>query len=934
MKKLITVLVLLISLGISFNAKAQLTGIKTIPGNYATIAAAIADLNSNGVGSGGVTFNVAAGHTETSSNVTISILANVPTAANQVIFQKSGGGANPLITAAAGTSATLDGIIKFSGSDYITFDGIDLVDPATNSGNAAMEWGYALMRASTTDGTTNVTIKNCTITLQKINASSVGIYVINKDTLGTTIIAVDSLAQNNDNKFFGNNISNVYHGINAIAASTGRDLNNQIGVNGQTANSITNWGGSTLTCEGVRCEGQANVKVNNNIINGGSGTGGGAAVIGIIISTLTTATARNYEISYNQITVSSGAVSQPVHGIRALGTGDTISVHHNTVENCTAFLNTSAFGGIAVDQVGTSNVVLIHDNIVRNNSSSGTGSSTLIAGGGSSGFINNLVIRDNQIYGNQKTGISGTMSCIAVTDALVNCYSNTIYNNSMPNTSGTTASAIYGYLNSGNPMTTENIYNNNIYKLTIGGNNTSASSVVAGIRANSGASTVKDIYGNTIDSLSTVSGRIISGGAIGIWSTAGLNVKIRENKIYNLSNTSTLGSSAGCWVTSGTSILVYNNFISNLKTPNSNDTNAVIGINCTSTAANSNVGIYYNSIHLNAAGGTTFGSSGISVTASATATTASLKLNNNIVVNLSTPGSSSGKVVAFRRNNTNFQNFENSSNYNNFYAGIPAANRLVFSNGGGSDQTIAAYQTRVAPRDVNAKSVTVNFVDPSIGDLHLTGASIQDVNLIAKPISGITTDIDGNTRNANHPYKGADESTAFPLMTLNLTINFQACAETDTITVELRSSTAPYDLIESAVALGGQGIPQVVNFAKASNGVNYYIVVKHRNSIETWSKAGGEVFTAGSLTYDYTTSATQAFGSNMILVGSDYSFYSGDVQQDGTVDVSDVVLIYNDATNFVSGYVVTDLNCDDFVDVTDISFAYNNSTQFVSVIRP
>ena len=38
---------------------AQLSGIKTIPGNYATIAAAVADLNTNGVGTGGVTFNVA-----------------------------------------------------------------------------------------------------------------------------------------------------------------------------------------------------------------------------------------------------------------------------------------------------------------------------------------------------------------------------------------------------------------------------------------------------------------------------------------------------------------------------------------------------------------------------------------------------------------------------------------------------------------------------------------------------------------------------------------------------------------------------------------------------------------------------------------------------------------------------------------------------------
>jgi hypothetical protein len=47
----------------SFNAFAQLTGTKTVGGggtpDYATIALAISDLNAQGVGEGGVTFNVA-----------------------------------------------------------------------------------------------------------------------------------------------------------------------------------------------------------------------------------------------------------------------------------------------------------------------------------------------------------------------------------------------------------------------------------------------------------------------------------------------------------------------------------------------------------------------------------------------------------------------------------------------------------------------------------------------------------------------------------------------------------------------------------------------------------------------------------------------------------------------------------------------------------
>jgi hypothetical protein len=45
----------------TLSAQAQLTGTKTIPGSYATLAAAITDLNAQGVGAGGVTFNIAGG---------------------------------------------------------------------------------------------------------------------------------------------------------------------------------------------------------------------------------------------------------------------------------------------------------------------------------------------------------------------------------------------------------------------------------------------------------------------------------------------------------------------------------------------------------------------------------------------------------------------------------------------------------------------------------------------------------------------------------------------------------------------------------------------------------------------------------------------------------------------------------------------------------
>ena len=86
------------------NVFAQLSGIKTIPTNYASIAAFVTDVNTQGVGAGGVTLNVPAGYTETlTGKITLTATG---TAANPIIIQKSGAGANPKLTSYVGTVAT------------------------------------------------------------------------------------------------------------------------------------------------------------------------------------------------------------------------------------------------------------------------------------------------------------------------------------------------------------------------------------------------------------------------------------------------------------------------------------------------------------------------------------------------------------------------------------------------------------------------------------------------------------------------------------------------------------------------------------------------------------------------------------------------------------------------------------------------------------
>lgn len=158
----------------------------------------------------------------------------------------------------------------------------------------------------------------------------------------------------------------------------------------------------------------------------------------------------------------------------------------------------------------------------------------------------------------------------------------------------------------------------------------------------------------------------------------------------------------------------------------------------------------------------------------------------------------------------------------------------------------------------------------------------------------------------------------------------------DTVTVYLRNANSPYGLIDSArtiVIASGQGI---FSFENASNGVNYYLQIKHRNSIETWS-ASGQSFTNSEMTYDFSSSASQAFGNNMMQVDSSpirFAVFNGDTNQDGVIDGADLSMIDNDALISVTGYAITDINGDEFVDGSDMTITDNNAFNLIGKVVP
>ena len=180
-------------------------------------------------------------------------------------------------------------------------------------------------------------------------------------------------------------------------------------------------------------------------------------------------------------------------------------------------------------------------------------------------------------------------------------------------------------------------------------------------------------------------------------------------------------------------------------------------------------------------------------------------------------------------------------------------------------------------------------------------------------------------------------------ITLNLTMFIQGFYNTginlqvsDTITAELRNASSPFaveDQTKEVVA--ADGTVQLI-FTNAPDG-NYYFAVKHRNSIETWNSAPLAFSNSVPVSYNLSSSITQAYGSNMKQLGGvipKYAIYSGDENQNGIVDLTDVVNVSNAASSFTNGYVPTDMNGDNITDLSDLVITSNNASAFVAKVIP
>jgi hypothetical protein len=332
-------LVLLLLAGSSAGAQT----IKTLPGNYPSFSAAITDINAN-FASGGVTVLVAAGFTDQPATA-LPLLTAQGSASRPIVFQRAGSGGNPRIVAPAGTSTTTDAIVRLSGADYVTFDGIDLLDPSSHTNQTtSAEFGYAFFRASATNGCQNNTIKNCVVSMNRTNSNSTsgiiyGIYGASTTATGAAVTISAASGTNSYNNLYSNTVINTQTGIylNGYADPNAPysllDQDNDVGGTATaTGNTVMNFGGlAAAPAYGIRMVNQNDGNASYNSLNN-AGNGGVAspnAFYGILF-----AEGRNASctVTRNYIVIGQGLNNSTVTGILTdLGGTGTTTVQENTL---------------------------------------------------------------------------------------------------------------------------------------------------------------------------------------------------------------------------------------------------------------------------------------------------------------------------------------------------------------------------------------------------------------------------------------------------------------------------------------------------------------------------------------------------------------------------------------------------------------------------
>ncbi len=841
--------------GLSLKTYAQLTGTRTIgtSGNYTTFAAAITDLNTQGVGTGGVIFefidNSGGNFTETISASQI-ITTTTGTSANQITFRPASSIGTATLTA---TTAIIP--IDLNGADYVNFDGRNggtgtnknLIFVNTNTANAVLQLrngatnnqirytkiqsrntgttsGAIVFSTSTGGANTNNLIDNCEISGDGTGFPANGIY------------SSGSASPNNNTN---NTVSNcfIYDYFVAGSATNGIFLSSNTTDWTITNNRFYQTASRTYTTaqthRAIQIGTGNGYTITDNIIGYANSVGTGTYTmagsvatiftpIEVTLGTITTSNIRGNKIKNINFSTTSGSTTGVFRGIVINGgtvnVGGTGAGEGNEIGDDASNGNisvTSTTGGAAIFiggivNVGTTNNVNIQGNKIGSITGVGTASVTYsivgIQTGGFGNITNNVVgsvTQSNSLYNNTAASAS---TAILMYGVFVSGYTgasnilidqNIIANLNTTHTGNNTSALTRGIYTTGSMTGNLTITNNQVFNISTSSINNGSSyntAVLGGIICNSAA--LVTITGNQVYNLRQLGGNA-SVQLFGIYPNIANVVAntVSRNLIYDLSSTST-GTAAiyGLRMAGSGANICANNVIRlgqgiTLAHP-------IYGLYDLLGASN----YYYNTVYISG----TIASGSARSFALANDATNTRTIQNNIFVNVRDNATTGiNKHFAYLSGTTGTL----TSDYN-----------IVFANGvdgvpfgrGSSTGTITSYTNY---RNYRIAYPTLE-VNSAVGNPQLNNppAVIPDMSLAllspafqtGTPIGSVTNDYANLTRNAITPNIGAYE-----------TVSSSANATTDIFTPVITYTllSTPYAIatgtriLTATIKDNGTGIP-------------------------------------------------------------------------------------------------------------------------------
>ena len=610
----------------------------------------------------------------------------------------------------ANVSGTVNGILVRNSNGFNV--SYNTVSSSVGGVTAGTLNGIQIPAASATPTTTFTnTINNNSISLQ----SGLIAGAMNGITYPSGSASTTSTLNINSNNFhtFGHTVA----GTGAITFITTASTNQFLTINNNTFTniSVNTTGSVTFISASFSAAASGTKTINNNSIVTAfnkTGAGGTVTLYSDGGSSTTGTSIQNNSNNFSNITLTGATTMAGWFNNDGTGATPIKTITGNTFNNWTC--GTSA---VTVFQSNFGNPISMTGNTITN--ITGQGAVTGINIGSSGTYAAALNLSTNTITGLSSTGTGGAVTGISFAGPAPSAGTTSISSNTLNTLSSTSTTAtVAGISSSGSGVS---ISNHSIFALS-----------------NNGAT---------------------SGVTNGIMVTAGNTVSVFKNKVYDLTTSGAFTTIPGVngivlsGSASASTYSVYNNLIGDLKAPASASTDAIRGLSVTATGTTSTFNLYYNTVNLGASStGVNFGTTGIFHAASATATTATLNLRNNIIVNNSTPAGT-GLVTCFRRSSAaTLGNYGAPSNNNDFYTTTGSV-----MHDGTTAFTIATFKAAVTPRDVASFSEDPEFqstTGSSLNFLKYKVTSPKQIESGAVNIATFTDDYIGTIRQGNGGYAG------------------------------------------------------------------------------------------------------------------------------------------------------------------------------------